>query len=279
MNGFARPEWLATTGWLADVGYRPDIRLVDVRWRADGSGRQVYEAGHLPGAVHLDWASELVEREDAGYLQLAAPERVAEAMGRLGVGPNTTVVLYDDTLGLYASRAWWSLRVHGHDALMVLDGGVAAWESEGRPLTTILPDPPAASFTPRRTQGLRATAAEVRSLIGSEGAQLLDARPSAEYRGFGGNTKRLGHIPGAINVPVGGVVRPGTQRLRDADELREQFARTGVHRARRLVCYDGSGIGAARLAFILALLGHEDVAVYDGGWSEWGDRLDLPVER
>ena len=117
-------------------------------------------------------------------------------------------------------------------------------------------------------------------LLGSPDVTLLDARAPAEYRGFEGNTRRLGHIPGAVNVPgrrrapsrAAGHFRPG-------EALRELLLKANVTRGRRIVCYDGSGIAAAKLAFVLALLGHDDVAVYDGGWAEWGDRLDLPVDR
>ena len=102
---------------------------------------------------------------------------------------------------------------------------------------------------------------------------------AAEYRGHEGNARRLGHIPGAINVPVGAMHVPGSQRLREASELRELLLKANITRGRRIVTYDGSGVAAAKLAFVLMLLGHEDVAVYDGGWAEWGDRLDLPVDR
>jgi thiosulfate/3-mercaptopyruvate sulfurtransferase len=108
---------------------------------------------------------------------------------------------------------------------------------------------------------------------------LLDARAPAEYRGFEGNTRRLGHIPGAVNVPVAAMTQPGTQAFRGGDELRSMLLKANVTRGRRMVCYDGSGVAAAKLAFVLTLLGHDDVAVYDGGWAEWGNRLDLPVDR
>jgi len=108
---------------------------------------------------------------------------------------------------------------------------------------------------------------------------LLDARAPAEFRGFEGNTKRLGHIPGAINVPVGATSLPGSQRLRDASALRDLLHSANVSRGRRMVCYDGSGVASTKLALVLTLLGHEEVAVYDGGWAEWGNRLDLPVDR
>ncbi len=279
MTGFPRPELLATPDWLAEQAGRPDLRIVDVRWRPDGSGAQVHAVGHIPGAVHLDWVTDLSEREGGGVVQLAGPEHVASALGRLGIGDGTSVVLYDDTMGLYASRAWWSLRAYGFDAARVLDGGFAAWQAAFRPLSsfTVLPEP--ATFTPRANPRIRLRASDIRELIASPDAIILDARAPAEYRGFQGNTRQLGHIPGAINVPVGAMVRGGSQVLRQPAELREQLTPAGLQRGRRIVCYDGSGIAGSRLAFVLSLLGHDDVAVYDGGWADWGERLDLPVER
>src|SRR5438552_1857736 len=177
MSGYARPELLASAEWLADNIGRPGLRVLDVRWRPDGTGHAAYLAGHIPSAVHLDWATDLVEPSDpSGLYVLAGPEHVGSALSRAGVGDGTTVVLYDDMAALFSSRVWWSLRVYGFESARILD-------------------------------------------------------------------------------------------------------RHNVTRGKRLVCYDGSGVSAAKLAFVLTLLGHDDVAVYDGGWPEWGDRLDLPVDR
>ncbi len=204
---------------------------------------------------------------------------------RAGIGDGTTVVIYDDTDALYAARVWWTLRAYGLESVRILDGGFPAWEAEGRPVSRAVMDAmpgtstSPASFTPRGPTRIHLTTADVRGLLGAPDVTLLDARAPAEYRGFEGNTKRLGHIPGAINVPVGGMHAAGTQRLRGGDELRDRLHAANVSRGRRMVTYDGSGVAAAKLAFVLTLLGHEDVAVYDGGWAEWGNRLDLPVDR
>jgi len=280
VTGFARPELLATPEWLAENLDRPDLRVLDVRWRTDGSAKTLYGTGHIPGAIHLDWRESVAHLADSGtaYL-LASPERIAEAMTRVGVGDGTTVVIYDDTLGYYASRVWWSLRAYGYEAARVLEGGWPGWVASGHQVSTGTPESRPAAFTPRAQVRLRLAIADVRALLGTPDAQLVDARGPAEYHGLEGEATRLGHIPGAINVPAAGLHRPGTQLLRDPEDLRALLLRANVTRSRRLVCYDSSGISATRLAFVLTLLGHEDVGVYDGGWSEWGERFDLLLGR
>jgi thiosulfate/3-mercaptopyruvate sulfurtransferase len=280
VSGYARPELLASPEWLADGLGRSELRVLDVRWRPDGTGRDVHARGHIPGAAYLDWSTDLIEPDDqTSATLLAGPERVAAALGGAGVGDGTTLIVYDDTASLYAARVWWSLGFYGYESCRILDGGFASWVEGSRPVASGPATPAAARFSPRADLRLRLTTADVRGSLGSPDVLLLDARPPAEYRGFEGNGRRLGHIPGAVNVPVAGTTRPADQRFRDGDELRALLRGASVTRTRRMVCYDGSGVAAAKLAFVLTLLGHEDVAVYDGGWTEWGDRLDLPVER
>ncbi len=282
VSSFVRPELLASVDWLAEQVGRPDVRILDVRWRPDGTGRATWQTGHIPGAVHLDWATELCERDEStDVLLLAGPGKIATSFGRAGVGDGSSVVIYDDALSLYASRVWWSLRAYGFDSARVLDGGFPAWTEDGdsRPISNAEATPQSASFTPRAQPSLRLTTPDVRSLLGAPDVLLLDARAPAEFRGQEGNARRLGHIPGATNVPIAAMTLPGSQRLRDGATLRDILLRTNVSRGRRVICYDSSGVAAAKLAFVLTLLGFDDVAVYDGGWAEWGDRLDLPVDR
>jgi thiosulfate/3-mercaptopyruvate sulfurtransferase len=276
----ARPELLASPDWLSENLGRPEVRILDVRWRPDGTGRLAFAAGHLPNATYVDWRAAFVDPEDLDtLLLLAPPDQVAAAVAGAGISNGSTVVVYDDTASLYAARTWWSLRAYGLESVRILDGGYGAWVDSGRPISHAANEPEPAAFTPRAQLRIRLTTSDLRSLVGSAGAVILDARAPAEYRGFEGNGRRLGHVPGAVNLPVALTTAPGSGRFVDGDSLRALIDRAGVTSGRRVVCYDASGIGAAKLAFVLALMGHDDVAVYDGGWADWGGRLDLPVDR
>jgi thiosulfate/3-mercaptopyruvate sulfurtransferase len=276
----ARPELLASPDWLAQNLARPEVRILDVRWRPDGTGRLAFAAGHIPNATYLDWHAAFVDPEDADrVLLLAPPDQVAAAVAGAGIGNGSTVVVYDDTASLYAARTWWSLRAYGLESVRILDGGYGAWVASGRPVSHAAHEPDPAAFTPRAQLRTRLTTGDLRSLVGSPGAVILDARAPAEYRGFEGNARRLGHVPGAVNLPVAMTTEPGTGRFEDGGTLRALIEGAGVASGRRVVCYDASGVAAAKLAFVLALMGHDDVAVYDGGWADWGSRLDLPVDR
>lgn len=276
----ARPELLASPDWLAENLGRHEVRVLDVRWRPDGAGKAVFAAGHVPNATHLDWRAALTDPDaPEGILLLAPPDQVATALVAAGIGSGTTVVVYDDTASLFAARTWWSLRAYGLDSVRILDGGFAAWTASGRPISHAVQPPAPGTFVPRAQPRLRLTASDVRSLAGSPDALIVDARTAAEFLGHAGAGRRLGHIPGAVNLPAAGTTEPGSGRFLAGGALREQMGDAGIARGRRIVCYDGTGVAAAKLAFVLALMGHEDVAVYDGGWAEWGSRLELPVER
>ena len=169
MSGYPRPELLATVDWLAENLGRPEVRVLDVRSRPDGTGRAVHGAGHIPGAGYLDWTTDLVDPdEESPLFLLAGPDQVAAALGRLGVGGGTTVVLYDDTAALYAGRAWWSLRVYGHESCRILDGGFAAWVGAGHELSRASLPPAPATFNPRAVPRMRLTTSDVRGLLGSQ---------------------------------------------------------------------------------------------------------------
>ena len=279
MSGYARPELLATPEWLAENLDRPGFGVLDLRWRPDGSGRRLYATGHVPGATYIDWRADLTEQEEASdILLLPGPQQLVETLARAGVGNGMVAVLYDDSGAGYAARVWWTLRAYGLESARILVGGLEAWRDFGGPISTAVELRPPIIFTPRLQPRSRLTASEVKQLLGSAGVQLLDARPPAEFAGHSGGTRRLGHIPGALNVPAAATADPRSGAFLDSDELRSLLRRAGVNARGRLICYDWAGLGACKLAFALTLIGFDDVAVYEGGWVEWGDRLDLPVE-
>ncbi len=280
MSGYARPELLATPEWLAENLERPGFGVLDLRWRPDGSGQRLYASGHIPGASYIDWQKDLVEQEeDSEILLMAGPRQVTETLTRAGIGNGMVAALYDDIGASYAARAWWTLRVYGFDSARIMLGGLEGWRELGQDVSTAVELRPPTTFTPHLQTRLRLTASDIKQLLGSPQAQLLDARAPSEYAGHAGSTRRLGHIPGAINVPAATTTEQRTGQFRSADDLKGILRRAGVMSRRRLVCYDASGLGACKLAFALMLVGCDDVAVYDGGWAEWGDRLDLPAEQ
>jgi thiosulfate/3-mercaptopyruvate sulfurtransferase len=242
------------------------------------SGRATFEQGHVPGAGFADLV-ELSDPERPAWLMLAAAERFAAGMSRLGVGPGTHVVAYDAVDGIWAARLWWMLRAYGFDACSVLDGGLTAWSAAGLPLSTAAQDVPPATFEARLRPEVVATREEVQAVVRDGGACLVNALPAVLHRGEIPVTPgRAGHIPGSVNVPAGDLVDPETNRLLPLERIREHFERTGALGRPRVITYCGGAIAGAFDAFALALLGHDDVAVYDGSLVEWSSDPDLPLD-
>jgi thiosulfate/3-mercaptopyruvate sulfurtransferase len=278
-TSYPRPELLASTEWLAENLGRPGVRVVDCRWRPDGSAPALFASGHIEGATALDWAADLLDREVEGPPQLAAPDAFAAAAGRAGVGDGTIAIVYDDSASLYAARVWWSLRAYGFTSARILDGGYGRWKESGLPVASGAVADVTTPFTPRANLRVRVSSADVRATLGDASVEIVDARSPAEYRGQEGSASRLGHVPGARNLPAVLVTVPGSGAFQPADVLTTLVHAAGLPPGRRVIVYDGSGVAATKLAFALALLGFDNVAVYEGGWAEWGDRTELPVER
>jgi thiosulfate/3-mercaptopyruvate sulfurtransferase len=244
------------------------------------SGRARWTEGHIPGAGFVDLQEELSDRGSPLRFTMPGAEQFAAAMGRAGVGDGVRVVLYDRFVNMWAARVWWMLRAFGFDHAAVLDGGFKKWTLEGRPVAADDGARPARRFTARPRPELIADKAGVVAALGESRACVINALTSDQHRGTGGvHYGRPGHIAGSANVAARDLVDPATHAFLSSDVLRAKFAPSGALEARRVVTYCGAGIAASSDAFVLTMLGLDDVAVYDAGLSEWAPDASLPMER
>lgn len=273
---------LVSTEWLAARLTAPDLKVADATWFLPTVGRDAraeYEPAHIPGAVFFD-IDEIAD--EASPLPHMLPDAVkfSSRMRRLGLGDGTRVVLYDNNKYSASARAWWMLRLFGHPEVAVLDGGLAKWRAEGRPVTDEPVVPKDAHFTPRQNNLLLRDLEQMRANLLSRREQVVDARSRGRFAATEPEPRaglRGGHIPGSVCLPhLELIATDGT--LLPESELRRRFAAAGVDMNRPVVTSCGSGVTASTLALALYRLGREDVAVYDGSWSEWGGRSDTPVE-
>jgi thiosulfate/3-mercaptopyruvate sulfurtransferase len=283
---------LVDTGWLAgELGLTAGAaqpraaartRVVDVRWYLDPAreGRDAFRAGHLPGAVFADLDVDLSAPGGGrglppGRHPWPSEEQVARAMGRLGIGPGVRVVAYDDASGAVAARLWYLLRAHGHDAVAVLDGGVAKWVAEGRPLSREEVQVEPVVFGGRLRPGFVVTKREL--VETHRGRLLLDARVAERYRGDSEPIDpRAGHVPGARSAPWSdNLTRDPVPVLRPAAELRARYEALGAGREEPVV-YCGSGVNACHDLLALHLAGLRG-SLYAGSWSEWASDPALPA--
>lgn len=274
---------LAATAWLEAQQGNPELRVVDASWHMPAANRNAaaeYAQQHIPGAVFAD--IDAISDPASPYPHmLPEPAAFAQAMGALGIGNHTQVVVYD-TAGLFsAARLWWMLRVFGHERVRVLDGGLPQWLAEGRKVGSGTPDYPPAVFTASFNPYLGATAADVLAHSGAHTASIVDARSGERFSGSIPEPRaglRSGHIPGSCNVPFGAVLNPD-KTMKSPAELKQLFEQAGVDWTLPVITSCGSGVTACVLALALHECGKKDVAVYDGSWAEWGAREELPVAR
>ena len=277
------PAPVVDTGWLAAHLDHPSVRVVDATYFLPDAGRDAradYAAGHIPGAVFFD-IDDIADPADPLPHMLPSPERFAEKVGALGIGNDDLVVAYD-ALGLFsAARAWWMFRVFGHDRVAVLDGGLPRWVADGHGLETRPVAPRPARFEARFRPELVRSADDLLAGLETGGETVIDVRSPGRFAGTEPEPRpdsRPGHIPGSRNLHYAALLDPQTGRLLPPEGLRARFAAAGAAGDGPFVASCGSGVTACIFALAKHLTGHAEVAIYDGSWSEWGRRDDLPIE-
>jgi thiosulfate/3-mercaptopyruvate sulfurtransferase len=281
MAGMGSRALIDTAALAAQLG-APDLKVVDATWflpTIARDARREYAEAHLPGTVYFD-IDEVAD--DAGPLphMLPDPVKFSSRARRLGLGDGTRIVVYDNNKYSASARVWWMFRVFGHPDVAVLDGGLAKWRAEGRPLSDEAVIPREAHFTARQNHLLVRELEQMRANVLSRREQIIDARSPGRFAGTEPEPRqglRSGHIPGSLSLPHLELIgADGT--LLPEDELRARFAAAGVDLDRPIATTCGSGVTAGTLALALYQLGRDNVAVYDGSWSEWGARSDTPVD-
>lgn len=280
MSDYAHPEVLVSTEWVATHAKDPGVRLVEVD--VDTTS---YNQGHIEGAIAWNWQTEL---QDALRRDLAEPKAFEDLLGKAGISPDTTIVLYGDNNNWFAAWAFWQLKYYGHEKVLIMNGGRKKWLEEKRPMTN---DRPVVAATTYKTKSpntaIRAKRDDVfAALERKSGAQLVDVRSVDEFTGkiiappgMTETAQRAGHIPGAANVPWSQAVNEdGT--FKSADALKQLYSGKGITGDQPVIAYCRIGERSSHTWFVLKyLLGFKDVRNYDGSWTEWGNLIGAPIEK
>lgn len=274
---------LVETEWLEKHLNDPDLRIVDATvqvklwpFRHIRSGRREFKRSHIPGATFADLLKISDPQRPSYTFTMPTAERFADFIGQIGIGNGNRVVIYDGRENMWAARLWWMLRSFGFDNAAVLNGGWKAWLLEDRPVSSKPCSYPVTTFTPHVRPELIVGKEEVLTAIEDSSTCIVNALGRRQHRGERKEYGGRGHIPGAKNVTAWEILDRKTMRYRPFEELRELFR--PMLEAERVITYCGGGIASSSDAFILYLLGHPNVAVYDGGLIEWSSDRNLPLE-
>jgi thiosulfate/3-mercaptopyruvate sulfurtransferase len=267
--GYAHPEQLVDTAWVAAHAKDPNVRVLDVR-------RSGYEDGHIPDSLWLDPESIRDTANAPSFMM--APAAFEQTMGRLGISNRTRVILYDDRGGLLASRVWWMLNAYGHSNVALVNGGWVQWTAEARPSVKATPPVPVATFKTSLQPRWLATVDEVSAAIGKPNTRILDARTVAEMDGSDTRlSSRGGVIPSALPVYWEDLLDPVKKTFKPADELRAIYEQRGLKPTDSVIAYCWVGHRSAVDLFALHLIGYDHLRNYLGSWEEWSKRMDLPT--
>ena len=281
-KGYAHPEVLVSTDWVAQHKDDADVRLVE-----SNEDPLLYPSGHIPGAVEIDWTRDLNDPVRRDYL---SREAFSALMKRSGIGPETTVVFYGDRNNWWAAYAFWVFQLYGHKKAKLMDGGRLKWVKEGFPMTEDVPHYEATEYAapPRDDKTERAFRDQVLEHV-SKGGRLVDVRSLEEFTGErlhmpdypNEGALRGGHIPGAVSVPWSRAINPEDGTFKTADELGEIYVgENGLASQNKVIAYCRIGERSSHTWFVLKyLLGFNSVRNYDGSWTEWGNLVGMPVER
>ncbi len=279
MENYAHPEALVTTDWVAEHKDDPHVVVVEVN-----VDTELYEQGHIPGAIGWSWKTQLADNVRRDILSREAFEQL---MRESGIENDDTVVLYGDSNNWFAAWAFWQMKVYGHDDVRMMDGGRKKWEKEGRELTRASAQPSPSNYQAREADAtLRAFLPEVQQQASARAVELVDVRSPQEFSGevlappgLPETCQRGGHIPGASNIPWSKAVNDEDGTFRPRDELEEIYRSAGITGQKPIISYCRIGERSSHSWFVLRyLLGYENVKNYDGSWTEWGNLVGAPVE-
>ncbi len=279
---YARPDALVSTEWLASHLSAPDVRVVDASFYLPAQKRDPkaeFAAQHIPGAVYFD-IDDIADSDNPLPHMLPSPEKFSSRVRKLGLGDGNKIVVYDTTPMTGAARVWWMFRAMGHKDVAILDGGLPKWMAEGHPVTDDVTVAREKHFTARLDNTLVRSVDDVRTLLDSKREQVVDARAANRFRGEVPEARaglRIGHMPGAFNLPYNDLIDPKTGTMKPAAEIKARIAAAGLDASKKVTASCGSGVTACVVALALYLTGAPDAAIYDGSWTEWGGRTDTPI--